>query len=274
MRTSINVVGDSFGAGIVDHLSKAELAELDAAELLLLHPEELDYEPPPPLLTEGEEPEEPEEPPGPLDPFRPPELPPRSPRPPKLNHHPLSQSLSQSTAYSPARSARSARSPSPRSVCSHSPRPGRTHSPRLLRRTEAGYCALPSHDNQIPTMHRSHRERERERERLRLESETEEEEERERAFGETSDGEESDDTAYDRRHGLPPGDLPAAVTPRPVALASLVSRYGEMKPSGSRRETEVLVPQRSLTSRGGIAHHRQSRTCREQCGTCRAQCNM
>uniref|UniRef100_A0A8C6KIZ0 Amino acid transporter n=1 Tax=Nothobranchius furzeri TaxID=105023 RepID=A0A8C6KIZ0_NOTFU len=32
MRTSINVVGDSFGAGIVDHLSKAELAEFDAVE--------------------------------------------------------------------------------------------------------------------------------------------------------------------------------------------------------------------------------------------------
>jgi len=67
--------------------------------------------------------------------------------------------------------------------------------------------------SQIPTMHRSHRERERERERLRLESETEEEEERERAFGETSDGEESDDTAYDRRHGLPPGDLPPGDLP-------------------------------------------------------------
>uniref|UniRef100_A0A8C6TRP6 Amino acid transporter n=1 Tax=Neogobius melanostomus TaxID=47308 RepID=A0A8C6TRP6_9GOBI len=35
MRTSINVVGDSFGAGIVDHLSKVELAELDAADLQL-----------------------------------------------------------------------------------------------------------------------------------------------------------------------------------------------------------------------------------------------
>uniref|UniRef100_A0A8C6KEE5 Amino acid transporter n=1 Tax=Nothobranchius furzeri TaxID=105023 RepID=A0A8C6KEE5_NOTFU len=34
MRTSINVVGDSFGAGIVDHLSKAELAEFDAVEKL------------------------------------------------------------------------------------------------------------------------------------------------------------------------------------------------------------------------------------------------
>ncbi|KAG8434150.1 hypothetical protein GDO86_012501 [Hymenochirus boettgeri] len=30
MRTSINVVGDSFGAGIIYHLSKAELAEIDA----------------------------------------------------------------------------------------------------------------------------------------------------------------------------------------------------------------------------------------------------
>lgn len=29
-RTSVNVVGDSYGAGIVYHLSKAELEELDA----------------------------------------------------------------------------------------------------------------------------------------------------------------------------------------------------------------------------------------------------
>uniref|UniRef100_A0A8C6TKK6 Amino acid transporter n=1 Tax=Neogobius melanostomus TaxID=47308 RepID=A0A8C6TKK6_9GOBI len=48
MRTSINVVGDSFGAGIVDHLSKVELAELDAADLQLKG-EELDFVPPPPI---------------------------------------------------------------------------------------------------------------------------------------------------------------------------------------------------------------------------------
>lgn len=30
MRTSINVVGDSFGAGIVHYLSRAELAAIDA----------------------------------------------------------------------------------------------------------------------------------------------------------------------------------------------------------------------------------------------------
>lgn len=59
---------------------------------------------------------------------------------------------------------------------------------------------------QIPTLPRSYRERDRERERLRLESETEEEEER--VLGGVSDGEESDDTAYDRRHTIPPGDLP------------------------------------------------------------------
>ncbi|XP_060921822.1 solute carrier family 1 member 9 isoform X1 [Labrus mixtus] len=206
MRTSINVVGDSFGAGIVDHLSRAELAELDAAEMLLLHPEEeLDFIPPPPILTEIDL----------IDPLKPPELPPRSPRPPKQNHHSHVLSQSQSITYSPARSVRSPsprsiRSPSPRSVCSHShsPRPFRTHSPRLLHRTEPGYCALPSHDNQISTIPRSHRERERERERLRRESETEEEEERERALDEVSDGEESDDTAYDRRQALPQGDLP------------------------------------------------------------------
>uniref|UniRef100_A0A8D3EGC8 Amino acid transporter n=1 Tax=Scophthalmus maximus TaxID=52904 RepID=A0A8D3EGC8_SCOMX len=182
MRTSINVVGDSFGAGIVDHLSKAELAEID-----------MDL----------------------VDPLRPPELPPRSPRPPKQNHHGHGLSQSHSNTYSPSRSVRSpsprsVRSPSPRSVCSHSPRPIRTHSPRLLHRTEPGYCALPSYDNQIPTLPRCYRERDRERERLRRESETEEEEERERerVLSEVSDGEESDDTAYDRRHVIPPGDLP------------------------------------------------------------------
>ncbi|CAG5897266.1 unnamed protein product [Menidia menidia] len=145
MRTSINVVGDSFGAGIVDHLSKAELALLDAEEVRMLHPEEeeLDFIPPPPILTEIDL----------MDPFKPPDLPPRSPRPPKLNHH--GHMPPQAASYSPARSARSpsprsVQSPSPRSVCSHSPRPFRTHSPRLLRRTEPGYCALPSHDNQVP----------------------------------------------------------------------------------------------------------------------------
>lgn len=198
MRTSINVVGDSFGAGIVDHLSRAELAELDAAELALAAPaetEELDFVPPPPLLTE-------------LEPLRPPELPPRSPRPPKLNHH----ALSQHSQYSPAQSARSpsprsVRSPSPRSVCSHSPRPLRAHSPRLLHRSELGYCPLPTFDNQILMRPRSFRdERDRERERLRIESETEDEE-RERVM-DMSDGEESDDTAYDRRHAIPPCDLP------------------------------------------------------------------
>lgn len=143
MRTSINVVGDSFGAGIVDHLSKAELNQIDAAEMQMLAPEEeLDFIPPPPILTEMDL----------VDPLKPPELPPRSPRPPKQNHHVLSQS--QSITYSPSRSIRSPsprsiRSPSPRSVCSHSPRPFRSHSPRLLCRAEPGYCALPSHDNQV-----------------------------------------------------------------------------------------------------------------------------
>lgn len=146
MRTSINVVGDSFGAGIVDHLSRAELTELDAAEMQMLQPEELDFIPPPPILTEMDL----------VDPFKPPELPPRSPRPPKQNHHGPILSQSHSITYSPSRSIRSPsprsiRSPSPRSVCSHSPRPFRTHSPRLLRRTEPGYCALPSHDNQVST---------------------------------------------------------------------------------------------------------------------------
>ena len=29
LRTSVNVVGDSYGAGIIDHLSKAELEQQD-----------------------------------------------------------------------------------------------------------------------------------------------------------------------------------------------------------------------------------------------------
>lgn len=151
MRTSINVVGDSFGAGIVDHLSKTELAELDAAEMQALSQEgELDFVPPPPILTEMDM----------VDPLKPPELPPRSPRPPKQNHHSHILSQSHSITYSPSRSVRSPSprsisSPSPRSVCSHSPRPFRTHSPRLLRRTEdrTGYCVLPSHDNQVRTFY-------------------------------------------------------------------------------------------------------------------------
>ncbi|CAB1342036.1 unnamed protein product, partial [Coregonus sp. 'balchen'] len=144
MRTSINVVGDSFGAGIVDHLSRAELAEIDAD---LLSPEDEEFIPPPPVLTEMDL----------VDPMRPPDLPPRSPRPPKLNHHGhsnLSQiySITNSPRSVRSPSPRSVRSPSPRSNCSHShsPRPSafRTHSPRILRRKEPGYCALPSHDNQ------------------------------------------------------------------------------------------------------------------------------
>ncbi|RXN02603.1 excitatory amino acid transporter 2-like protein [Labeo rohita] len=219
MRTSINVVGDSFGAGIVDHLSRAELAVIDGD--IPLSDEE--FVPPPPLLTEIDL----------IDPLKPPELPPRSPRPPKLNHHAPSltpsQSLSHSIPHSPrsvrSPSPHSIRSPSPRSVCSHSPRPFRTHSPRLLRRTEPGYCVLPTHDNQMTTLPRGfrergrdrerdrERERERERERLRERerdkgSETEEDEEKERMMDEASDGEESDDTAYDRRHAIPPCDLP------------------------------------------------------------------
>lgn len=69
--------------------------------------------------------------------------------------------------------------------------------------------------SQIPTLPRAYRERERDRERERLrgrerepQSETEEDEERERGMDEISDGEESDDTAYDRRHAIPPCDLP------------------------------------------------------------------
>uniref|UniRef100_A0A3Q2Y0E1 Amino acid transporter n=1 Tax=Hippocampus comes TaxID=109280 RepID=A0A3Q2Y0E1_HIPCM len=207
MRTSINVVGDSFGAGIVDHLSKVELQEIDAAEMQILPvEEELDFIPPPPILTEMDL----------VDPLKPPELPPRSPRPPKQNHHGHVLSQSHSVTYSPSRSIRSPsprsiRSPSPRSVCSHSPRPFRAHSPRLLCRTEPGYCALPSHDNQVPAcfvpaLSLCYRDRDR----LYRESETEEEEEREREriLGEPSDGEESDDTAYDRRHAIQPCDLP------------------------------------------------------------------
>ncbi|KAL2101364.1 hypothetical protein ACEWY4_003125 [Coilia grayii] len=219
MRTSINVVGDSFGAGIVDFLSRAELAEIDKENAAppVAEEEEEEFIPPPPLLTELDF----------MEPMRPPELPPRSPRPVKLNHAPHSLFQSHSITHSPlsvrspsprsirSPSPRSIRSPSPRSVQSHSPRPFHTHSPRLLRRPEPGYTALPTHENQIPTLPRAYRERERDRERERLrgrererESETEEDEERERGLDEGSDGEESDDTAYDRRHAIPPCDLP------------------------------------------------------------------
>ncbi|MCJ8738980.1 hypothetical protein PDJAM_G00041950 [Pangasius djambal] len=153
MRTSINVVGDSFGAGIVDFLSRAELSQIDAD--IPLSDEE--FVPPPPLLTDIDL----------MDPLCPPELPPRFPRPPKLNHHQqqpphhhhhhhyhppasLSHSRSLSTRSARSPSPRSVHSPSPLSVCSHSPHPHRTHSPRLLnRRSDHGYCALPSHDHQV-----------------------------------------------------------------------------------------------------------------------------
>ena len=152
MRTSINVVGDSFGAGIVDFLSRAELAEIDGEDAAAREgeAEEAEFIPPPPLLTEMD-----------LMDLKPPELPPRSPRPPKLNHTPHSLAQSHSITHSPlsvrspsprsvrSPSPRSIRSPSPRSAQSHSPRPFRTHSPRLLRRTEPGYTALPTHENQV-----------------------------------------------------------------------------------------------------------------------------
>ncbi|KAG7334645.1 hypothetical protein KOW79_001241 [Hemibagrus wyckioides] len=226
MRTSINVVGDSFGAGIVDFLSRAELSQIDGD--IPLSDEE--FVPPPPLLTDIDL----------IDPICPPELPPRFPRPLKLNHHQqqhqqhhqphqqqqhhfhpaasLSHSRSHSTRSARSLSPRSVQSPSPLSVCSHSPHPHRTHSPRLLnRRSEHAYCALPSHDPQASTLPRDYRERHRERERgsekLRRrergrESETEEDEERERMMDEGSEGEESDDTAYDRSHAIPPCELP------------------------------------------------------------------
>ncbi|XP_066566318.1 solute carrier family 1 member 9 [Amia ocellicauda] len=155
MRTSINVVGDSFGAGIVDHLSRVELALIDgeAAPPLLL----------PPLL-------EPDFP----DPLKPPQLPPRSPCPPPPNHH-----------------------------YHHSPQPS--------------YCALPTQEEEAVKKERERerewlRERDRERQK-RLqdrgsETEEEDEEERERGGEEGSDAEESDDTAYDRRHQIPPADMP------------------------------------------------------------------
>uniref|UniRef100_A0A8C4TC35 Amino acid transporter n=1 Tax=Erpetoichthys calabaricus TaxID=27687 RepID=A0A8C4TC35_ERPCA len=46
MRTSINVVGDSFGAGIVDHLSRAELEFLDAQQLELNQLDTIKLHPP------------------------------------------------------------------------------------------------------------------------------------------------------------------------------------------------------------------------------------
>uniref|UniRef100_A0A8C9R169 Amino acid transporter n=2 Tax=Scleropages formosus TaxID=113540 RepID=A0A8C9R169_SCLFO len=204
MRTSINVVGDSFGAGIVAFLSQAELAEIDGDVPLADDVQSL-----PPVLTDMDL----------VDHLKPPELPPRSPRPPPMNHHPLPPLVPQPRTQSRPHSPRSARSHSPMSLCSHSPQPLHRHSPRLLRRTEMGYSALPTHDSQvrrgdtvrqhsppcalppqIPILARSHREKDRN-------SETEEDE-KERPGDEGSDGEESDDTAYDRRHVIPACELP------------------------------------------------------------------
>ncbi|KAI5097060.1 solute carrier family 1 (glutamate transporter), member 9 [Silurus meridionalis] len=224
MRTSINVVGDSFGAGIVDFLSRAELSQIDTDISQACE----EFVPPPPLLADIDL----------IDPLCPPELPPRFPRPPKLNHHQhqhsnpqpqhyqrpssLNHSRSHSTRSARSPSPRSVQSPSPLSVCSHSPHPHRTHSPRLLnRRSDHAYTALPSHDHQASTLPRDYKDRQRERERgsekqrrreKGRESETEDDEERERMMmmmmDEGSVGEESDDTAYDRSHTIPPCELP------------------------------------------------------------------
>ncbi|KAI5619712.1 solute carrier family 1 (glutamate transporter), member 9 [Silurus asotus] len=226
MRTSINVVGDSFGAGIVDFLSRTELSQIDTDISQACE----EFVPPPPLLADIDL----------IDPLCPPELPPRFPRPPKLNHHQhqhsnpqpqhyqrpssLNHSRSHSTRSARSPSPRSVQSPSPLSVCSHSPHPHRTHSPRLLnRRSDHAYTALPSHDHQASTLPRDYKDRQRERERERgsekqrrrekgRESETEDDEERERMMmmmmDEGSVGEESDDTAYDRSHAIPPCELP------------------------------------------------------------------
>ncbi|XP_036382471.1 excitatory amino acid transporter 2-like [Megalops cyprinoides] len=170
MRTSINVVGDSFGAGIVDFLSRVELADIDGDT-----PLPYDDLQPSPLLKKTDA----------FDPLKPPELPPRSPKPPPFNHHSLS------------------------------PRPIHSCSPRPFHRKEPGYCALPTFDNQVPTLPCCYQDSDRERDRLRRQerdrdwgSETEEEEEKERVVHGGSDGDESDDTAYDRKHEIPPGDMP------------------------------------------------------------------
>ncbi|KAG9349950.1 hypothetical protein JZ751_026303, partial [Albula glossodonta] len=166
MRTSINVVGDSFGAGIVDFLSQAELAEIDGE--LPPPPDEPQHTP---LANELDV----------FDPLTPPELPPRSPKPLPLNHH------------------------------SHSPQPIRSRSTRPFYRKEPGYYALPTHESQMPILPHCCREWDREKKPLHRQarsrdwgSETEEEEEKGRVEFEGSDGDESDDTAYDRRHEIPP----------------------------------------------------------------------
>uniref|UniRef100_A0A3B3QCX4 Amino acid transporter n=1 Tax=Paramormyrops kingsleyae TaxID=1676925 RepID=A0A3B3QCX4_9TELE len=195
MRTSINVLGDSFGAGIVDFLSREELAAIDrdlslAGDVLPLVLTEMDL----------------------VYPMKPPKLPPRSPTLPSSIHHacppPLLCSQPQSCTPSPP----SGHSHSSVSLCPPSPQLRGRPSTSLLRATEPGYCILPSHDPQVSILPHSGpargRETDREKERLckqqldRL-SDTDEEKER-------SDGEESDDTAYDRRHAILPCDPASA----------------------------------------------------------------
>ncbi|KPP75109.1 solute carrier family 1 (glutamate transporter), member 9-like [Scleropages formosus] len=168
MRTSINVVGDSFGAGIVYFLSQDELAKIDGDAPLP------DCSVPPASVLSAVDL---------VDPLKPPKLPPRSPRLPPQNHH------------------------------TNSPLPFSNLSPRPHHRREPGYTVLPSHDHQILTLPRTCREcdgartefRGREKDRVR----ELEEEPKERVVGEEwSDGEESDDTAYDRTHEIPPNDTP------------------------------------------------------------------
>ncbi|KAL4617852.1 excitatory amino acid transporter 2-like [Arapaima gigas] len=168
MRTSINVVGDSFGAGIVHFLSQAELAKIDGDVPL---PE--DNLPAYPVLSTADL----------IDPLKPPKLPPRSPRHPPQNHH----------SYSPLL------------FCSASPKPH--------HRREPGYAVLPSYDHQVPTLPHGYRKCDRTRTEFRAPENDgvceAEEEPRERGVAEEwSDGEESDDTAYDRRHEIPPCDTP------------------------------------------------------------------
>ena len=44
IRTTVNVLGDSIGAGIVAHLSRRDLLEMDVVQDLVVGPEDIDNE--------------------------------------------------------------------------------------------------------------------------------------------------------------------------------------------------------------------------------------
>ncbi|KAF7697745.1 hypothetical protein HF521_004255 [Silurus meridionalis] len=190
MRTSINVVGDSFGAGIVDFLSRAELSQIDTDISQACE----EFVPPPPLLADIDL----------IDPLCPPELP-SLPTPPQTQPPP----------------APALESPTPTLPASFIPEPLALSLHSFSSLSFPSLCQFPLPPVGASTLPRDYKDRQRERERgsekqrrreKGRESETEDDEERERMMmmmmDEGSVGEESDDTAYDRSHTIPPCELP------------------------------------------------------------------